>query len=628
MLSVAVNNTHFKLSAIKAMELAAAKIPGSISLAQGIPSFETPAIIRDFIKEKIDQGQCDKYSLTNGLTELREEISYSLAGEGLAYDPDSEIIVTAGSIEGITAAVLAATNPGDEILIPSPTYASYQGSAAIARAAPRFFSLDEDNNFDFQIEAVKEALTPKVKALLYCSPNNPTGTLFSEAKTRALVELCAERDITVIIDEVYKDFYYTDDKHFTPVSIPEFRKNVIRVCSFSKAFAMTGWRVGFIHADASRTQQILKYHDAMVSCAPVASQFGAIAALRWGQPFLESFKAEFRRRRNLAVEWMDRMSYAVDYQTPKATYFVFPRIKDSIPLSRDSHALAYDILSRVGVALVPGVAFGPAGEGHLRITYGKEIPVLEEAFGRIDDYFRGRHNKRRTSAAQSESEAAAPTIRASLRRAAAIFVGAAAKLYLARTKPKIIGIAGSKGKTVVKRIVADSLSQKFKTRSSILSFNTAIGLPLSVLNLTPPRTISELLVFPAKVLLKSIFGGDRAEFLVLEYGILRGSDAENLKRFAPPHWLIVTDLEGADPALDVQEISAGVAVLARDLPRERVLSFAAEDSYGCKRMLEEFCAGKSFAFKGQTITPDKEAVGRSSKAGIIAATVLDRCAEF
>lgn len=623
---MAAQNGHFKLSAIKAMELAAAKIPGSISLAQGIPSFETPAVIRDFIKEKIDQGQCDKYSLTNGLAELREELSASLAEEGLAYDPDSEIIVTAGSIEGITASVLAATNPGDEILIPSPTYASYQGSAAIARAVPRFFHLDEDNNFDFQIEAVKDALTPKVKALLYCSPNNPTGTLFSEPKTRALVELCAERGITIIIDEVYKDFYYTDDKHFSPVSLPEFRKNIIRVCSFSKAYAMTGWRVGFLHADASRTQQILKYHDAMVSCAPVVSQFGAIAALRWGKPFLESFKTEFRRRRNLAVEWMDRMSYAVDYQTPKATYFVFPRIKDSIPLSRDSHALAQDILSRVGVALVPGAAFGPAGEGHLRITYGKEIPVLEEAFSRIDDYFRGRHSQKRITSAQSETKRVQPDIRTSLRGAAAVFLGFAAKIYLARTKPKIIGIAGSKGKTVVKRAITEGLSLKKKTRASILSFNTAIGLPLSVLNITPPKTLPELALFPFKVLIKSLFGGDSAEFLVLEYGILRSADAAALKRFAAPDWLVVTDLEGADPALDVEEISAGVQILAKDLPKDRVISFAAEDNYGCKKMLEDLIATRSFSLNGEVFTPQKEAVGRSSKAGIIAAAVLERAA--
>ena len=183
----------------------------------------------------------------------------SLETEGLSYDPEREILVTAGSIEGITATMLAFTSPGDEVLLPSPSYASYLGAISIAGCVPRYVELDEENNFDFQVEKIKQGITKKTKLLLYCSPNNPTGTLFSQEKTRELVEICRQHNLTILIDEVYKDFYYVDEPHFSATQIPEARGMIVRACSFSKAYAMTGWRVGFVHADKDRISVLLNF---------------------------------------------------------------------------------------------------------------------------------------------------------------------------------------------------------------------------------------------------------------------------------------------------------------------------------------------------------------------------------
>lgn len=350
---------QFELSAIKRIELAAAKIPGAISLAQGIPYFNTPDVITDFVCEAIQKHKCDKYTLTTGLPTLREEISLSLAEDKLKYDPESEIIITVGSIEGITASLLALTEPGDEVIVPSPSYASYTGCIYLAGCTPKFSALDEDKNFDFSIEQIEKNITRKTSAILFCSPNNPTGTVYSEKNTLEILKLAEKHDLAVILDEVYKDFYYSGETHFTAASVDSVRNRIVRVCSFSKAFAMTGWRVGFLHADKLLCERILKYHDSMVTCAPVASQYAALAALRYGEPYLKDFIGRLKVKRDYTIEALDKMSPWLDYQLPNAAYFVFPRIKNTVPLSNNSTALAYDILDKAKLALVPGLAFGP-----------------------------------------------------------------------------------------------------------------------------------------------------------------------------------------------------------------------------------------------------------------------------
>ncbi|MFW2367783.1 MAG: aminotransferase class I/II-fold pyridoxal phosphate-dependent enzyme [Desulforhopalus sp.] len=567
---------QFELSPIKAMELAASGLPDVISLAQGIPSFRTPARVIRFAQEKIAAGLCDKYSLTTGLTELREEIALSLEADGLYYDPEREILVTAGSIEGITATLLAFTSPGDEVLLPSPSYASYLGAISIAGCVPRYVELDEENNFDFHVEKIEQGITRKTKLLLYCSPNNPTGTLFSQQKTRELVRICQKHNLTILIDEVYKDFYYVDEPHFSATQIPEARELIIRACSFSKAYAMTGWRVGFVHADKQRINRIVKFHDAMVTCAPVPSQYAAIGALRYGSDFLEEFRLEFKKRRNYCISRLDELSQVMDYQIPKATYFVFPRIKDIIEYANDSHRLAYDILDKVKVATVPGVAFGPSGESHLRINFGREMDDLVEGFDRMEDYFHQRQPRKKAGKVTAVKRLTVRSDQPGLSLAgkgARLMLSQACRHYLKRNSVLVIGITGITGKTTIKRTLVELLGTCYQTRGTLLSYNTEVGLPLSILRLKNPKTLSDKLLFPLSMLKRAIMSRETAEILILEYGIRSPKDAHALLKIAVPDWLIISGVE-ADPYLDYSAISEGINRIASSLPPEKLLWFA------------------------------------------------------
>ncbi|MCB0332559.1 MAG: aminotransferase class I/II-fold pyridoxal phosphate-dependent enzyme [Bdellovibrionales bacterium] len=621
----------FQLSPIKAIELAASKQPGAISLAQGIPSFDTPQVIKDFVYEKIAQGACDKYSLTIGLAELREEIALSLAEDGLSYDPESEILVTVGSIEGITASLMACTDPGDEVILPSPTYASYLGGISMAGCTPQYVSLNEEENFDFDVEKIKHALTSKTRVILYCTPNNPTGTLFSEEKTRALVELAVKHNLIILVDEVYKDFYYTNDIHFSPAQIPEARERLIRACSFSKAYAMTGWRVGFLLAPTPLIQSILKFHDAMVTCAPVVSQYAAIAALRHAEPHRQAFVQEFRKRRDLAIRFLDELSRYLDYQLPKATYFVFPRLKDTVPLAHDSNRLAYDILEKSNVALVPGKAFDTSGESHLRINFGRSEEELKEGLSRFADYL---SQKTRSSVTHSPSATPLPTKNPtpSLKRTTiSSLLRLAARFYLQKHKPTIIGITGIKGKTVYKRIFQKHFEDHFRTRSSILSYNTEIGLALSILNIESPRTQRDKLLFPLRIL-KSLFAPlDIPELLILEYGVTNKGDGQRLLSIAQPDWLIVTPIATPDLSINHQEIQSGISELTNKLPSSHIL-FAGDDPYvqelfptesDAIAIRESFISNNAIRFpSGNEFPLTEELIGESARLATVSAVCL------
>ena len=562
-----MNKTSFELSPIKAMELAAAKVPNVISLAQGIPSFPTPQVIKDFVIQKINQSVCDKYSLTIGLSELREEIALSLNAEKLNYDPETEILATAGSIEGITAALLSCTAPGDEVILPSPSYVSYQGAIGIARCKAVFAPLDEDNNFDFDVDAMQRAISPKTKVILYCSPNNPTGTLFSEAKTRQILQLAEKHNLIILVDEVYKDFYYANEKHFSIAHINEARKRVIRVCSFSKAYAMTGWRIGFVHSDKSLLQPMLKFHDAMVTCAPVASQYAAIAALRFGAEYLEDFKKQFKERRDYTIKVLDSLSHILDYQMPLAAYFVFPRIKDTVPLARDSRKLAYDILEKAKLALVPGIAFGPSGESHLRITFGREKADLEEGLERLKKYF---SQNRKHEIPKNILSKHRETGKHSLAKNIMLkLLALSAKIYLMRCKPKVIGIAGLRGKTVYKRYLSNLLTKESSVRANLLSYNTKTGFPLAAMNLE--NAYKDKISFLLKLIKTCFLPAKEKQILILEYGISDTSDSRHLLSIKKPDWLIITDITTGDPSFEYRDVLSGIRHLAENVDQNHII---------------------------------------------------------
>lgn len=528
-----------KVSPIKQIEMKAAQVSDAISLAQGIPSFDTPQPIKDFVKQKIEEGKCAKYSLTIGLPELLESVSENLAQEGMYYDPWTEIIATCGSIEAITASIMALTNPGDEVLIPSPTYTSYQEAIKVAGCKPTFFALDEEKNFDLKMELIEPQITKKTKIIFYCNPNNPTGTIYSKTQQLKLAELAEKYNLFILTDEVYKDFIYTDEPYLSLAQIPELKKRVIRIFSFSKAYAMTGWRIGFVHADKSLISEILKIHDSLVTCAPVVSQYAGIAALELAQDYIEKFREEFLWRRNRTIQHLDELAHVFDYQKPNSSYFVFPRVKDTVKYANDSWKLAYDILEKAKVALVPGVAFGPTGESHLRISFGYSREAIETAFERLKKYFEYKGEQ-----FQVPELKVAPVKKKTLsflKRFVVRVLRFFAKIYLSRVRPDIIGIAGSTGKTAVKRGLQSELEKTQKVRSNLKSYNTEIGVILSILNLDWKEEKYKIILF-LKAFWRSFFLPS-TRFLILELGIGEKGDVASLLRLIQPKKLILTNLQ-------------------------------------------------------------------------------------
>ena len=544
-----------KLSPIKAIELAASRVPDVISLAQGIPSFDTPEPIKSFVQQKIAEGECAKYSLTPGLPQLRECIAESLLQEAMHYDPDQEIIVSCGSIEAIAATLLALTQPGDEIILPSPSYASYQEVVRIAGCTPRFAPLHEEQNFAFNEEAFEDCLSPHTRAILYCNPNNPTGTVFSETETRALIALAERHNLFLIIDEAYKDFVYTPEVYFSPAQVAAVRRRIVRIFTFSKAYGMTGWRVGYLHSDARNVQEILKVHDALVTCAPVVSQYAALAALEYGQDHIASFRQAFKQRRDLMLTYLDQLSHVFDYQKPEGAYFVFPRLKDVVTHAHNSHALAYDILEKAKVAVVPGSAFGPSGEAHIRLNFGRESDAITTAFERLTDYFspaasRRAHTRQRQATRPSPSRVPS-TPRLSLdlfshhrlRRFAVRILQVLARIILWRKNPRVIAIAGSHGKTVIKRIVTELLAQRYRVQPNPRSYNTDIGLPLAILNIELDSVRGwDLARSFARAVWTALFNTEAIDILVLEFGTRHQGDMQQLVRTVTPDIAILTTL--------------------------------------------------------------------------------------
>ncbi|MDO9231469.1 MAG: pyridoxal phosphate-dependent aminotransferase [bacterium] len=384
-----------RLSVIKQMELRASKFPDVISLAQGVPSFDTPSGIKRRVELALQNGVVSKYSLSPGLSELRELIEVKLAEDNMFYDFEKEIIVTAGSIEGITATLLAITNSGDEIIIPEPTYTSYREVIVLCGCTPVFVGLNEEKDWSFELEKFEKAITPKTKAIFYCNPNNPTGTIYSKEQLLGLAELAKKHNLFLISDEVYKDFTFArKEKIFSLAEIPELRKRVIRLFSFSKSYAMTGYRVGYLHCDESVAQEILKVHDSLVTCAPVISQYAAMGALEMAEKDVIFFNGEYLKRRDLICVRLEKLKHIFSYVRPESAYYVFPKIiKNDFDFGSleapesFSFKFAFWLLEKAQVAVVPGVAFGPSGEDHVRFSFGRTERDINRAFDRMEKIF-------------------------------------------------------------------------------------------------------------------------------------------------------------------------------------------------------------------------------------------------
>jgi aminotransferase len=389
-LGIARRVAQISVSAIKQMPVLASKVEGAVSLGQGIPSFATPAFIREAVIEALQRDESiGKYSLQPGLPALKKAIAGRLRQtKGFAADPETEIFVSCGAMEAIAAGLSTIVERGDEVLLPSPNYSSHIEQILFAEGIPVFVPLIEEEGWKLDIDGFRRAVTDRTKAIVICNPMNPTGAVFSREELTALADLALSRDLFIVADEAYDFLVYDGLPHFSLASIPELKDRLIACFSFSKMYCMTGWRVGYMVASARIIDQVLKVHDAFAICAPTVSQFAALSALRAtngkdgeGDRFIGQLVSALASRRDVTCRRLDRLSHIFSYEKPKGAYYVFPRI---VPGGMDSLDLALRLLYEARVITVPGSGFGPTGEGHIRLSFGSTEEDLHRAFDRIE----------------------------------------------------------------------------------------------------------------------------------------------------------------------------------------------------------------------------------------------------
>ncbi len=373
-------------SAIHEMTRLSQQIEDVAFLSWAKPTSGAPMHIGKAAIEAINKGVVDGYSVSLGLVELRQEIVKKLKRDNNIDADISQVIVSVGAIEGLAAAVMACIDPGDEVILPSPTYSTHVNQVVLASGKPIFVPTIEEQGFILDIEAIKKAVTPKTKAIMYCSPSNPTGAVFTEEQLRQIADIALEHDLMVITDEAYEYFTYDGHKHFSIGSIPEMQKNVVSCFTFTKTYAMTGWRIGYLHAHKEIISQINKAHIPLAICTPVISQYAALGALKGSQDCVKNFQEKYLRARNLMCERLDKLSHIFEYQKPGGSYLMFPKIV--LKQGEDSKTFCEKLLRDAKVSTTPGNDFGPTGQGHLRLSFCVSEDMINKAFDRMDEYFK------------------------------------------------------------------------------------------------------------------------------------------------------------------------------------------------------------------------------------------------
>lgn len=353
------------------------EMPDAISLGVGEPDFDTPWHIREEGIYSLERGRTF-YTSNAGLKELREEIANYLKRRiHVTYDPMQEVVVTVGGSEGIDMAFRAVLNPGDEVLIPQPSYVSYEPCAVLAGGVPVIINLKEENEFRLTREELLEAITEKTKILVLPFPNNPTGAIMEKEDLEAIARVIIEKDILVLTDEIYSELSYKGD-HISIASLPGMKERTILINGFSKAYAMTGWRLGYACGPAPIIEQMTKIHQFAIMCAPTNSQFAAVDALKNGDGDVAMMRESYDQRRRYVIHALREMG--LKCFEPFGAFYVFPGIQE---FGMTSDEFATRFLEEEKVAVVPGTAFGACGEGFLRLSYAYSLEDLKEAFGRL-----------------------------------------------------------------------------------------------------------------------------------------------------------------------------------------------------------------------------------------------------
>ena len=352
----------------------------AISLGVGEPDFDTPWHIRDEGIFSLEKGRTF-YTSNAGLKELKQEISkYIYRKCDVFYDYEKEVMVTVGGSEAIDIAMRAMLDPGDEVLIPQPSYVSYEPCAILANGVPVIIELKEENEFRLTKEELEAAITPKTKLLVLPFPNNPTGAIMERKDLEAIAEVVKEHDIFVLSDEIYSELTYLDE-HVTIASLPGMKERTVLINGFSKAYAMTGWRLGYACAPENILAQMLKIHQFAIMCAPTTSQYAAVSALRNGDDDVAKMREEYNARRRYLVHRFKEMK--LQCFEPFGAFYIFPCIKE---FGMTSEEFANRFLQEEKVAVVPGTAFGACGEGFLRISYAYSLENLKEALKRLERF--------------------------------------------------------------------------------------------------------------------------------------------------------------------------------------------------------------------------------------------------
>lgn len=380
--------TTIKPSGIRKFFDLVSEMKDAISLGVGEPDFDTPWRIREEGIYTLEKGKT-YYTSNSGLMDLRIEISRYLERRfGLNYDAEKEIIVTVGGSEGIDLAFRAMLNPGDEVIIPEPCYVSYVPCVTLADGVPVTVNLKEENDFKLTKEQLLSAITPRTKILVLAFPNNPTGAVMTKEELEEIAEVVKEKDIFVVSDEIYAELSYGNTRHCSIASIDGMKERTIVINGFSKAHAMTGWRLGYACGPEVIIKQMLKIHQFAIMCAPTNSQYAAVEALRECDDAVEEMRNEYDRRRRFMLSKLRGMGLKVF--EPYGAFYIFPNIAE-FGLTSDEFATRF--LTEEKVAVVPGTAFGDCGEGFLRMSYASSLNNLKTAMERLEKFIDRLRNK-------------------------------------------------------------------------------------------------------------------------------------------------------------------------------------------------------------------------------------------
>lgn len=372
--------TGLKPSGIRKFFDIVTEMKDAISLGVGEPDFDTPWFIRDEGIYSLEKGKTF-YTSNAGLKELREEIAnYIKHTQKIEYNPQNEVIVTVGGSEAIDIGLRAVIDPKDEVIIPQPSYVSYEPCSVLAGAKPIIINLKQENEFRLTAEELFNAITEKTKVLILPYPNNPTGAILEKENLEEIAKVVIEKDILVMSDEIYSELTYKKS-HVSIASIEGMKERTILINGFSKAYAMTGWRLGYACGPAEIIEQMTKIHQYAIMCAPTTSQYAAVQALKKGSGEVELMRQSYNQRRRFLMNAFKEMN--LKCFEPYGAFYIFPCIKE---FNMSSEDFATKLLMEEKVAVVPGTAFGESGEGFVRISYAYSMETLKEAISRIEKF--------------------------------------------------------------------------------------------------------------------------------------------------------------------------------------------------------------------------------------------------